>query len=145
MYKANGGVDRALTIALMENTFNACEDGQDAPTLIVTNENLYEKYWKLAEADKSLMNTMEGAMGITTLAFNGVPILKDRTAPAEIVFFVNENYMELFIHTDENFEVRPFQEPIDQNVASSKVFVTLNLASSNCRRQGQLRDLNYAL
>jgi hypothetical protein len=84
-------------------------------------------------------------MGLTGLSFNGVPIIKDRKCTANKVFFLNEKYLEFIIHVDDNFVVRPFQEPVDQNVMTSKVFVTLNLVSSNCRRQGQLADILYSL
>ena len=145
IYKGNSGTDRALTIPIMEDAYNDVEDGMDAPTCIVMGADLYEKYWRLAEADKSLMNVMSGDMGLTTLSFNGIPIIKDRKCTAENIFMLNEKYLELVIHSDEQFEVRPFQEPVDQNVATSKVFVTLNLVSSNCRRQCRIVDLDYSL
>jgi hypothetical protein len=145
VYKGNSGTNRALTIGLMQDAFNDVEDGVDAPTCIAMDEAFYNKFWKLAEADKSLMNTMEGAMGLTTLSFNGIPIIKDRACPDYMAFFLNENYLELVIHSDDYFTVRPFQEPIDQNVMTSKVFVSLNLASSNCRRQARLTDIDPSL
>ena len=140
--QGNGGVNRALTISLMEDSFNAVEDGMDAPSVITMDENCYRKFWALAEADKSLMNVMQGAMGLTGLSFNGIPIIKDRSHPANMIFFINEKYLELVIHAEKQFEVRPFQEPVDQDVMTSKVLVALNLVSSNCRRQSRLADID---
>ena len=126
----------------MEDSFNAIEDGMDAPSVITMDENCYRKFWALAEADKSLMNVMQGAMGLTGLSFNGIPIIKDRAHPANMIFFINEKYLELVIHAEKNFVVRPFQEPVDQDVMTSKVLVGMNLVSSNCRRQSRLADID---
>lgn len=149
-YDYNSGTARALTLALMEGMYMDCKDGMDLPTLIATTKGCVEKYWALLQTNERYVNTMMGNAGFEALAFNSVPVMDDAACPTDAstkhyMYFLNERYLELAIHQDENFRVRPFQEPENQNAATSKIFVAMNLTCSNCSRQGVIRSINPAL
>ncbi len=73
--------------------------------------------------------------------FNGIPLIADSYAPASHLFFLNENYLHLFAHKDEDMRFEPFQKPINQNVKVAKVYWMGAFGSSNNRLQGKLSAL----
>lgn len=67
-----------------------------------------------------------------------IPFLADSKVPASHIFLINENYLHLFAHKDENMKMMPFQMPINQNVRTAKIFFMGALGSSNNRLHGKL-------
>ena len=68
--------------------------------------------------------------------YNGRPFLADSHANA--LYMLNEEYLFLAPHKDENMRFEPFQKPIQQNVRVAKIFWMGALVSDNNRRHGKL-------
>jgi hypothetical protein len=54
---------------------------------------------------------------------------------------VNENYLQLLAHKDENFRFTGFRQPVNQNVKVAQVFWTGAMTSSNNRMHGMMTAL----
>lgn len=76
-----------------------------------------------------------------SIMFNGVPVLADSHCPSTHMFFLNEDYLHLFVHKDEDMAFEPFVKPVNQNVKLAKVYWTGALGSSNNRLHGALTAL----
>jgi hypothetical protein len=128
----------ALTIAAMQARDNLCTVNNDAPTVIATTRTLYNSFYGLLQPQQRFMDEETAKAGFKALMFNGKPVLPDSYCPASHMFFLNENYLHLYVHKDENMRFEEFQKPINQNVKVAKVHWMGAFGSSNNRLQGAL-------
>lgn len=130
-----------LTIAAMQSRDNACTVNNDAPTVIATTRSLYNSYYALLQPQQRFQDSETAKGGFSSLMFNGKPVIADSYAPANHMFFLNENYLHLFVHKDEDMRFEPFAKPINQNVKVAKIYWAGAFASSNNRLHGALSAL----
>jgi hypothetical protein len=83
------------------------------------------------------MDSETAKAGFSSLMFNGTPFIADSHCPTSHIFLLNENYLHLFAHKDEDMRFEPFQKPISQNIKIAKVFWMGALGSSNNRLHGK--------
>lgn len=130
-----------LTIAGMQSRDQACTIGSDSPSVIVTTRALYNAYYALLQPQQRFTDSESAKGGFSSVMFNGKPVVVDSHCPASHMFFLNEDYLHLYYHPDENFRNEPFQKPINQNVRVSKIFWAGAFGSSNNRMHGLMNAL----
>lgn len=127
-----------FSIGALQTQFNACSVDNDAPTVIVATRANYNRYYGALQPQQRFMDSESAKGGFSSLMFNGVPFLADAKCPANHIFLLNENYLHLFAHKDEDMKFEPFIKPLNQNVRSAKVFWMGALGSSNNRLHGKM-------
>lgn len=127
-----------LSIPAMQDLHTDCVVDSDQPTVGVATRSIYNKYYGLLQPQQRFTDAATAKGGFSSLMFNGIPIIADSKAPTGWLAFLNENYLHLYYHPDENFRFRKFQEPVDQAVKTAKVFWAGGLMSSNNRLHGAL-------
>jgi hypothetical protein len=101
-----------LTLAKMDTLYNAATSGSQKPTVGLTTESIFSWYGQLLTPqeriakDVSMMKSpgnmgkagtgMIGGTGFTGLFFKGFPILADEKAPAGILYFLNEDFLDWY-------------------------------------------------
>lgn len=130
-----------LNMAAMQSRDNACTIGNDGPTVIMTTRTLYNSYYGLLQPQQRFMDSDTAKGGFSSLMFNGKPVIVDSHCPANHMMFLNEQYLKLYYHPEENFRFEPFQKPINQNVKVAKIYWAGAFGTSNCRMQGLLSAL----
>jgi hypothetical protein len=98
----------------------------------------YNRYYALLQPQQRFQDSESAKGGFQSLMFNGIPVLADSHCPANHIFFLNENYLHLFVHKDSDFKFEPFQKPVNQAVKVAKIYWTGALGSSNNRMHGVL-------
>lgn len=127
-----------LSIAAMQALWNNCSIDADQPTVIVTTRTLFNSFYNLLQPQQRFVDSEMAKAGFTSLMFNGAPVLSDSHCSSGDMYMINENYLHLFVHQDEDMRFEPFQKPINQNVKVAKVYWTGALGSSNNRLHGKL-------
>lgn len=127
-----------LSLAVMQALFNDAAIGNDKPSLIVTTRDIFDSYYALLQPQQRFVNDEVARGGFSSLMFNGVPVVVDSHCPSSHMFMLNEKYLHLFVHKDEDFRFEPFMKPINQNVKVAKIYSALALGSSNNRMHGKL-------
>lgn len=130
-----------LTLGAMQTIHNRCSIGSDGPTVAVTTRAIYNSYYGLLQPQQRFTDSETAKGGFSALMFNGIPIIVDSHAPTSHLAMLNEQYLDLFYHPDEDFRFEPFQKPINQNVKVAKVYWAGNFGTSNARMQGCLTAL----
>lgn len=103
---ANGAVDRAITIDLIQEGFDAAFDASGGrPDLLVASTALWTKIGSLAADDRRLVQNVQTAtvrgqaitidQGYEMLLINGVPIIKDKDWPDSDLVGLNLDHIEL--------------------------------------------------
>jgi hypothetical protein len=126
-----------LTIPAMQTLWGQCVVGNDKPTLLVGTQATQNDYYSLLQPQQRFQDEETAKGGFTNLMFNGVPFIVDNHVPSGYLFMLNEDYLHLFVHQDENFRFEPFQKPINQNASSAKIYFSGQLLCDNPRMCGK--------
>lgn len=132
----------ALTLPALQSLQGDCSEGADRPTVAVTTQDIYDDYWSLVQPQQRFEDVDTAKAGFRNLMFNGIPIIEDSHCPSGHLFMINEKYIKLKAHKDENFRFEPFMKYQNQNVATAKIFWTGALCINNCRMHGKMNNLS---
>lgn len=121
------------TIAAMQSRFNAASLNNETPSVAATTKALYNAYYALLQPQQRFTDSETAKGGFSSLMFNGIPVVSDSYCPTGDMYFLNEKYLHMFVHKDEDMRFEPFQKPINQNVKVAKIYWAGAFASSNNR------------
>lgn len=133
---AQSGVDHAL----LTSAEVLCMDGDVRPTIWMMGPNGFSEYLVEQQAQQRYMNQSEMDAGFVTAMFNGVTVAQDRYCPdtqtsdTSRVYGLNEDFIDLVTHADENMRLEPFAKPVDQAVIVAHIMWAGNLTSSDPSR-----------
>ena len=132
----------ALTVAAMATMYNNVSVGNDQPTIIITDQDEYEKYESLLTSNIRYTDTDMADSGFQNLLFKGAPITFDSDTELDgKMFFLNTKYLQLVAHSDVWFKPTPFVRPTDKDTVFSQILCYGNLTTSNRSRQGMIYGL----
>jgi hypothetical protein len=137
------GITPPLSLAAMQSMFGTCTEGGRHPTLIVTTQAVYNLYWALSTGGQAFPVQPGGhdeqlaQNGFTNLIFNGVPIAVDSHVPASQMFYLNEDYIYLYVNPRADFNMKEFREPVNQDAMTSLILWAGDVCFSNLQRQGK--------
>jgi len=139
-----GNVDSStttLTIAALRAQQSAVEaNGGNIKIWTATSAN-FDRLFALLQPQQRFMGEKEAKSGFTSLMFCGAPFVIDTKVPSNSVYGFDLDYLDLYVHKDENFRMEPFQSPVNQAVKIAHIFACLVLASSNNRMHCALTAL----
>lgn len=127
-----------LSLSAMQAIYNDASIGNDTPTVILTTRAVYNYYWALLQPQQRFMDSETAKGGFTSLMFNGTPVIVDSHCTTGYMYFVNEKYVHLTAHSQENFRFEPFQKPINQNAKTAKIYWQGVNGTSNLRMLGAM-------
>ena len=127
-----------LSIPAMQTIHTQCTVDNDKPTVGVCTRSIYDLYYNQLQPQQRFSDSDSAKGGFSSLMFNGIPILADSHCPSGHLFLLNEDYLHLFFHKDEQFRMEEFVKPVNQNVKLAKIYSMLSLGSSNNRLHGKL-------
>lgn len=130
--------ERPLTKEMI--TFkNNVSKGLARPNLIVTTQTLYEAYEKENHDLLRLSTARDTSMldvGFDNQKFKGVTMVWDEIATANLMYWLNTEYMGFVIHSRRNFAMTPFVKPHNQDAKTAQMLFAGNMTASNCRFLG---------
>jgi len=131
----------ALTVASLQSVWGDCTIDSDKPTCCVLTQDEYDDLYSGLQPQQRFSDEDTFKAGFTNLLYNGVPVIVDSHVPTGYLFAINERYLSLCVHKDENFRFAPFIKPTNQNVKVAQIFWTGALTCSNARMQGVMNAL----
>lgn len=151
------GTSQALTNARLQAMFSAASEGGRHPSIIVSGQDQYDRYWAIGEAKQSIQQGPVAydeqlySAGFTNLIFNGVPWVVDShvTNASGVaggtdttVYMLNEDYLYWAVSPRADMTIEDFQTPITQDAMSTKMLWAGNLLVTNCKRQAKHTGFN---
>lgn len=141
----NGAVTRAVTLALMQRTYGGVTLDNDKPTMLISKQNVFDQVWSSYQPAQRLMSDSMAKLGFTNvLEFNGTPYIIDSHSASGEILFINEEYVKLAVHSDENLRTETLEKMETSSSMLMRIFWCGNLVCSNRRLQGKLSDLATA-
>ena len=132
----------ALTLAAMSTMYNNVSVGNDQPTIIITDQDEYEKNEALLQPNLRYTSADVADAGFQNLLFKGAPVTYDSDTDLDgKMFFLNTKYLRLVAHTETWFQPTPFVRPTNQDARYAQILCYGQLTTSNRSRQGMLYGL----
>ena len=127
-----------LSLSAMNTVFNDAAIDNDQPTFGVTTRAIHGLYYALLQPQQRFVDSETAKGGFTNLMFNGIPLAIDSHTTAAHLFLLNENYLKLTAHRDEDMRFDGFVKPTNQNVRVAKLYWAGAFGSTNNRMHGLL-------
>lgn len=127
----------AFSIAALQTVYSNCTFNNESPSVIMATKANYNRYYGALQPQQRFMDSETAKGGFSSLMFNGVPFIADDYAPSSNILLLNENYLHLFVHKDEDMRFSGFQKPENQNARLGQIFWMGALGSSNNRMHGR--------
>lgn len=141
-----------MSLTTLNSLFMNCTSGGRSPTLIVSNNTNYSRYWNLNTTPQQFPVQPGGKdiqlaqSGFENLLFNGVPWVTDSHMGTSTSkggpYFLNEDYFELVVSENANFKLQDFQTPVNQDAMTALLLWAGNLTCANLARQGRFTNLS---
>jgi hypothetical protein len=129
------------SLSVLQTVWNNCTIGSWSPTVVSTTRSLFNAYYGLLQPQQRFQDTETAGGGFQSLLFNGIPVVPDSHSTSSFWYFLNEDYLHLWAHKDEDMRFEPFAKPVNQNVKIAKIYWMGAFGSSNLRLQGALTAL----
>lgn len=147
------GSTSTLALDKLQSLFGSAKKGGRSPSLILSRQEQYNRYWKLA-SDKQNIYTEPVArdsqlaqLGFDNLLFNGVPwcvddkVFDGPNASNSAVLMLNEDFINFIVSPRADFYVEDFQTPITQDVMASRLMWAGNVIVRDPARQAKMTAL----
>lgn len=141
-------VPSATTIeSLMLPLWLAQVRGDDMPDLIVSDNNYFTFYensqlsFKRYTSDGSSASGVKASGGFVSLKYKTADVIFDGGSgiPANHMYFLNTDYLELVVHKDADMAIMEEMKPYNQDAAVIPILWMGNLVCSNRNLQGVLK------
>lgn len=127
-----------LSLAALQTVWNNCTINNQMPSVIMTTRAGYNRYYALLQPQQRFVDGETAKGGFQNLLFNGAPMIVGSKVPANNFQLLNEENLTLFVHKDEDMRFQPFQNPVNQNVKTAKIYWMGAHGTDNCRMLGAL-------
>jgi hypothetical protein len=133
-----------MSIPGLQSMHGSATEGGRAPTLIVSQQSNYNRYFNLGIGTQIQDIGPKGydeqlfAAGFQNMLFNGVPwIVDSHVVNSSTIFMLNEDYIHLVVSPRADFLLEDFQTPVDQDAMVSKLLWAGELVCTNPGRQAK--------
>lgn len=117
----------------------ACTRGNDTPDLIVMDSTYFSYYEASQTSLKRYAPSDDGKGGMVSMKYKTADVFFDSSGsgiPANHMYFINTDFLELVAHSDANMEIMPELRSVNQDAIVIPVLFQGNLVVSNRARQG---------
>lgn len=133
-----------LTATSMRSSVSAASTGGRTTTVIVGTAANYNRYWKICQDNQVFFTDTAGgrdeqlaSAGFRNLLFDSIPFCVDVNVPANHIFYINEDYLYLYVNENRDFAMKEFREPINQDAMTALIKWAGNIIVTNCARQAK--------
>lgn len=115
--------------------------GDDQPDLIVADTNYFTFYEQSQTSIKRYTSSDEAQGGFISLKYKTADVIYDGGSgiPANHMYFLNTDYMELVVHRDANLAIMDEMKPYNQDAAVVPILWMGNLVVTNRSLQGLVK------
>ena len=143
----------ALTLTALQSMFGNCKKGGRSPSLLLSRQEQYNRYWKLASDKQNIYtepiarDSQLASLGFDNLLFNGVPwcvddkVFDGPNASNSAILMLNEDFIHLAVSPRADFYLEDFQTPITQDAMVSKLLWAGNVIVRHPARCGKMTAL----
>lgn len=130
-----------FSISALQTLTGLCTEDSNMPSVYIGTQANYNRFYNSLQPQQRFMDSETAKGGFSSLMFNGKPFIVDSKTPSGYIYALNEEFLKLVIHKDENFRFRPFLEEARQPSKVARIFLACALVCNNPRFQGAMSAL----
>lgn len=123
-YHDNGAAQ--ITLAQMQTDYGNATVGQTAPDLVVGDQTVYNEIWNKVQPQQRFGNGEGVGVGFPFIQFNGAKIMVDGHFATAVgshgLYFLNTEYMELWVHKLRDFFLTGWMQPSNQDARTAHLY-----------------------
>lgn len=131
-----------LSMLKMRNLLGLATEDADTPDMGVTTQAIYDQVYSLFQPQQRFMDSATLKAGFQNILIEGRPLIVDSHCPTGYLYWLNTDYIDFVTHSMYNFKRKPWVEPYNQEVRTTRVLWAGNMTCSNCRFQAVHTALN---
>lgn len=143
------GAAAALSTAKMQAMFLKCSRGgvENKPDFIVTDLNQFQKYLALVDGKTTIQQPLGKVgqefanLGFTQVSFMGVPVVYDEYCPANTMYMLNSNTLQLHVKPGKDFKPTEMVKPANMDAKVGQILWAGELICTEPRANGKLENL----
>ena len=141
---------RAATLRQLGTLISRISDGDIKPDILLTSDDMFDRYEELIEPKERYENTYLARMGFNNLSYRGVPIVPDKNIDVDgpnrhKVYALNFDHIFWTSHEQFNMKKRDWLI-LPKNLGQFMVIIWFgNIMPNSLRRQGMVSDLDPAM
>ncbi len=139
--KTSAGSPVTLTEAMIREAVTAAQKSGGHPTLGVMQFEGIDKYESLLQSERRYVNSEKIDGGFTAISYRGIPLVGDKDAPDNTIYFVDAEVLGLYISKD--FSWSPVTPVSGYDAVESVLSVYGNLGAENCARNCVLKGVSF--
>lgn len=128
----------------MNTLWLQCVRGADKPDLLVSSNDFYNFYWESLQDLQRFSSSNKAAAGFDSLKYGPADIIFDSNSnfstTAEVMYFLNTDYLEMVVHQDANWTEFSEKMPVNQDAELIPLLFMGQMCCSNRSLQGKLID-----
>lgn len=146
-YYANGGVGRAVTYKLLNRCLAGTLFRGKTANTGVTTVSILSKLKELIQGQQRYTDSTLAGLGFESIMFEGKDIIADEYCTAQNFYWlsIDPEVLNITINSNRNFYVRPFIQPVNQDAATSMIFLTCQLVCKMPKRNARIISLDADL
>lgn len=143
---AGAPIDLTTSLTLLNDSlirlYNDCSKGLATPDLIISPQELYERYEKDNRQYLQLRDTNLLDIGFMNQKFKRATWMwnencrKTSATAGQHLYMINTDYLGIVLHTARNFKMSSFVSPYDQDARIAQILIAGNMTGNNRRFQG---------
>lgn len=125
----------ALTYARVRGMVGDATVDTNKPTVHYTTQDQYDVFSALFQPQQRFTDEKMLDAGFVNIKFEGAPVIVDSHVPSGYWFGVNEKFIQLYVHKDEDFRFEPWSKESNQAVKYAHIYWAGALVCTNPRMQ----------
>jgi hypothetical protein len=130
-----------FSLSFLQSLDGDCTVDNDRPTVFVTTQDIYDSIVGSIQPAQRFTDKSTADAGFKNIMFAGRPVVVDSHVTAQYLFALNESYIGMLAHKDENFRFEPFRKPENKNVSYAHIFWAGEQWINNRRMHGYASGL----
>ena len=135
----------ALTLKSIQGWIGDVTIGNERPTVIVTTQNIFDKIWKLLQADQRFAPAVKGSAGHVYLEVSGIPVFVDANCQSQTMYILNEKYIWFYEEPNYSMHFTGFQKPENSLDLTGHLIHICQLATDNRRMHHRIDSIDPSL
>jgi len=142
---SSAGNNYAISEKRMQEAMDKAEtEGDGSPSLLITTHAVRRNYVDILVGDKRFVNTIDLKGGFKALDFNGIPLVVDKDALANTMFFVDESTLKIYRASDFDWMDKDgaiLSRVSNYDAYEAVLYLYANLGCDACNKSTVMRDI----
>lgn len=135
----------ALSLGDIQGWLGDVTIGNDMPTVMFTTQDIFDKIWKLLQADQRFAPAVKGEAGFRFLEVSGVPVFVDPNCQSQTMYMLNEKYVYFYQEPSNSMRFTGYKQAQNTLDEVGHIIHICQLVTDNRRMHHRIDSIDASL